>query len=431
MEVCHLLHLRSNDYMYFTEDSLRRKAIDKALVKMLAIDMQPGSIVEDKGFQDFLKVIDPKYIPPSRRTIMRDHLPGLYRNATEKLHTQLMKVEYCSITTNLWTSQATMGYITVTCHFLTDDWELKSVVLETVQIEDSHTAENIASTLLCITDKWNITDKICCAITDNASNIVAAIQHNKWNHLPCFAHTLNLIVSNSLQDVPEVAALLQRCKHIVTYFHRSTKATDKLTSIQSRLNIDNHKLIQEVETRWNSSFYMLERIIEQEEAARTTLCLLNRNDLTISSEEIEVMKVIVEILQPFEAVTREISADSYISGSKIIPLSRALQRLTCSSKKLEVQNLKDNLLQRMNRKFLNIEDNMLLAAPTLLDPRFKKIAFSDFGNAAKVTQYIIREIAASLRLDDSDSTDSTEVEVIVKDASPTDESGLWDFLINK
>ena len=68
-------------------------------------------------------------------------------------------------------------------------------------------------------------------------------------------------------------------------------------------------------------------------------------------------------------MTREISAESYISGTKIIPLARALERLTCSVKKPEVQKLIDNLLQRMNRKFLNTEDNILLAVLTLLDPR--------------------------------------------------------------
>ena len=194
--------------MYITEDSLHRKVIDKALVKMLVINLQPGSIVEDRGFQEFIKVVDPKNIPPSRHTIMRDYLPGLYKNAAEELHSQLMRVEHCSIATDLWTSQATMGYLTVTCHFLTDDWKLESTVLDTVQIQDSHIAEKIGALLLNITV---ITDKICCAVTDNASNIVAAICHNKWNHLPCFAHTLNLIVTNSLQDVPEVEALLTDC----------------------------------------------------------------------------------------------------------------------------------------------------------------------------------------------------------------------------
>ena len=102
----------------------------------------------------------------------------------EELQHQLSKIEYCSITIDIWTSQATMGYATITCHFLTDDWELKSVVLETTQIEESHTAENIGATLVAITDKWHITQKVYCVITDNANNIVAAVRHNKWNHLP-------------------------------------------------------------------------------------------------------------------------------------------------------------------------------------------------------------------------------------------------------
>ena len=68
---------------------------------MLALYMQIGSIVEDKGFQDFLKVIDPKYVPPSHRTITREHLRVL--------------LNYIDI----WTSRATMGYVTVTYHFLT------------------------------------------------------------------------------------------------------------------------------------------------------------------------------------------------------------------------------------------------------------------------------------------------------------------------
>ena len=142
----------------------------------------------------------------------------------------------------------------------------------------------------------------------------------------------------------------------MSFFHKSCTATDKLTAVQSHLNIDNHKLIQEVETRSNSSFYMLQRIVE---AIRTTLCLLNRNDITISGEDVEIIKGVLELLAPFEAVTREISADQFISGSKIIPLSRALQRLTCSDIKPEVEKLADVLLYKMNRKFLNMEGNML------------------------------------------------------------------------
>ena len=106
MEVCGLLVKMIAVLMlvsiYITGDSLHHKAIDNALLKMLVLDMQPANIVHDEGFQDFLKVIDPKYIPPSRRTIMRDHLPSLYESIVKKLRDQLAKIEYCSITTDIY-----------------------------------------------------------------------------------------------------------------------------------------------------------------------------------------------------------------------------------------------------------------------------------------------------------------------------------------
>ena len=73
--------------------------------------------------------------------------------------------------------------------------------------------------------KWNIMDKISCAVTDNANNIVAAIRIAGWSHLPCFAHTINLIVTNSISEVPELEELIKSCKDIVSYFHKSSKAT--------------------------------------------------------------------------------------------------------------------------------------------------------------------------------------------------------------
>ena len=39
--------------------------------------------------------------------------------------------------------------------------------------------------------------------------------------------------------------------------------------------------------------------------------------------------------------------------------------------------LGQNLLAEMNHRFQNVESNLLLAFPCILDPRFKKVAFSD------------------------------------------------------
>ena len=72
---------------------------------MLAGDLQPASIFEDKGFLNFLRVIDSKYQPPSRRSIMRSLLPDQYQTTKQELKAKLAEIKWCALTTDLWTTQ--------------------------------------------------------------------------------------------------------------------------------------------------------------------------------------------------------------------------------------------------------------------------------------------------------------------------------------
>ena len=76
-----------------------------------------------------------------------------------------------------------------------------------------------------------------------------------WRHVPCLAHTLNLVVQNALREDDNVHELLTKVKNVVSNFHKSVKASDELRKIQQQLTMPDHKLVQEVETRWNSSCY--------------------------------------------------------------------------------------------------------------------------------------------------------------------------------
>ena len=284
-----------------------------------------------------------------------------------------------------------MGFMTVTCHFIDKDWKMESMVLETTHIPESHTIANLAAELRSVTEKWNITNKIHCAVTDAASNITGAVKSNRWNNLVCTAHKLNLVVTCAINEVEEVKEIMEKVKRIVSYIHRSTKASEKLRMMQARLNLPEHKLIQQVETRWNSAFYMLERYIEQEEAVTTTLCVLDKNDIVIPADQKELMQEIIAILRPFEAVTTELSAEKYVSASKVLPLARALQRLTSGYVGIG-SKLSDKLAEQMSTRFSNMEDKAVLAVATLLDPRFKKIPF--LSAVDKMTRQIINDASA-------------------------------------
>ena len=166
---------------------------------MICSDLQPSSIVGNSGCLKFLHALDQRFEPPSRRTVMRSLLPGKYEALKTTLKSKLSEIKYCSITTD---PCQTISYITVTCHCISSDWKLISVVLSTINVTGDHTAENIAEELKQITDEWNISEKLVASVTDNGANMVAGIRLNGWKHLPCFAHTLNLVVQdNSLIEM--------------------------------------------------------------------------------------------------------------------------------------------------------------------------------------------------------------------------------------
>ena len=182
----------------YARGSPQCQKLDTALVAMVTLDIQPLSVVEDTGFRKFVQALDPRYLPPSRRTMTRSLLPDVYESVRSVLSEELASVQYVALTSDLWTSRQTLGYITVTCHYIDSAWNLKSAVLATNNLVENHTASNIADELKRVTDNWHISDKVVAVTTDNGANIVAAIQLNGWKQVFCYAHTLNLIVQHSL-----------------------------------------------------------------------------------------------------------------------------------------------------------------------------------------------------------------------------------------
>lgn len=156
---------------------------------------------------------------------------------------------------------------------------MQTYVLETCSSAGQHAADNICSELKRITDEWGITDKVQAVVTDNGADMVAAVRRAGWAHYP----TLDLVVKDSIKA--DVLDIQHRCSAIVSSFHHSTRAAERLKDMQKQLKIPNHKLIQSVETRWNSVFYMFERLYEQKETVTTVLCLLGKSSLCLSEED--------------------------------------------------------------------------------------------------------------------------------------------------
>ena len=176
---------------------------------------------------------------------------------------------------------------------------------------------------------------------------------------------------------------------------------------------------------------MFERIAEQNKAIMTAVCFNGCNDLCLTAENVQLLEEAISVLKPFEAARRKISSDTYISISKAIPLARSLQHLaaekSASSGANKNYSLSSSLSAQMRRRFTGIENAHLLALSTLLDPRLKKLAFSNRNAARQGEQWILQEIKDSVSVESTREDNDVSEQISDKSKPP----GLWDLFDRK
>ena len=88
-----------------------------------------------------------------------------------------------ALTTDVLTSAATEAYRDTTCHYVGNKWNMKSICLTNMPLEERLTAFNIAEWLEDVVARFEIPpSKMIAIVHDNGPNIVAAAKVLEEKH---------------------------------------------------------------------------------------------------------------------------------------------------------------------------------------------------------------------------------------------------------
>ncbi|XP_044586110.1 zinc finger BED domain-containing protein 4-like [Cotesia glomerata] len=280
--------------------------ISNALIYMIVKDDLPLSATDKPGLQKLLQVVCPYYEIPRRNKITT-----LIKHKAEALKLlfqgKLSEIECFSLNADVWTdTHNSRSFLGCTAHYHFEG-KLSAAVLGVKELQERHTAENIVKALKSMLEVWKIDiKKVIAVVTDNGSNMVKAVNDlfGSAKSVICFAHSLNLVMQELIDKSQEITEIVNKIKKIVTFFKSPTAAAE-LKKIQTDAE-QTLRLIQDVPTRWNSTFYMLDRFLHIIDYLVPLLIKLDHAPPCLTGQEILSLVELVNILRPAEIVTKNL-----------------------------------------------------------------------------------------------------------------------------
>lgn len=182
----------------------QQKRANALLAMWLATSQRPFSLVQDRGFIDYINYITftlsgLKIGVPSRNGIAGEvRLLAVQLRAS--LKEQLNKAcEYYCLSTDIWTDRSMRSYMAVTLHYIDDKFKMYDWTLEVESFPGKHTGAAIAAALDVVLARWGLEKSFCVRLVrDGASNAVSAGNFMGVIHASCIAHSLHLVVGGAI-----------------------------------------------------------------------------------------------------------------------------------------------------------------------------------------------------------------------------------------
>lgn len=367
------------NFVEFNEHIFREK-VAKAIIR----HNYPFKFVEHDGIREVLSYLNPKVQHISRNTSKSDVLK-IYEAEKEKLKESLESItSRICLTSDLWSSLASNGYMTLTAHYVDNNWMLQRRVLVFRHLPPPHDGQNVGEKLISFLQEWGIERKIFTLTLDNASynnGVVDLLKNHlrlknslvcdgQFIHVRCGAHILNLVIQSGLKSID---GSVEKIRESVKYVRGSEMRAMKFAECVSQLGLKvSKKLVQDMPVRWNSTYLMLESAILHKLAFQQLKIVDVNYKWCPSYEEWERVEKIAMFLRPFYEMTELFSGSHYPTSNLYFLNVWSIQMLIQDQMKSADQVI-SSMAKNMSPKFNKYWEtySSVLSFAIILDPRYK------------------------------------------------------------
>jgi hypothetical protein len=221
--------------------------------------------------------------------------------------------------------------VAITARYIDPSFQIREYLLAFENLIGSHSGEYLATTLLDVLNTYDITNKLGCITSDNASNNAAMTRELQrklraigieWDpstcHIPYMAHIVNLCVQHFMETIfknekeielehqaSPIKTILEKIRRIGRAHRAGQLRQEKWVKCCESYDLKPLSIPSDVAVRWNSTYDMIERACYLRQPIER-YCFELRKELieyNLTEEEWEEAQLLLLILCPFKRCT--------------------------------------------------------------------------------------------------------------------------------
>ncbi|KAF5372361.1 hypothetical protein D9615_009320 [Tricholomella constricta] len=353
------------------------------LMKWIVVDDQSLNVVECPELRELLNYLGNDKINDDdipHRTKITQMIYDEHQKMRQQIMAELRKAQgLVSYTIDLWSDPNLVSYMAVTAHFYIREngrLVLRTYLVAFRHVSGSHSGVNLANALMKIFDELGVAYRLALITMDNASNNNTMMEELEkilrsrgipfdadGNRIRCFPHIINLACQAILEALKQTPALgLSLATESATRFYLQSLETDLIGTCRSVVaacrasgqrrqelrriicegnerdtwrgelpNDEKHlkvlQLLRDCETRWSSTYLMIDRIIYLYPAVQKFLLNIDQTDLShhlFSDRQLNILRDIHQVLELPHAAQELLSAERTPTLSLSLPLYEIL-----------------------------------------------------------------------------------------------------------